>query len=281
MSAAHVPALPGTPQDCPEGQAGSTQQVSSTQLPERQSIGSSQPAPFGAGAPIGLVRVADGEAVFVAVRVCVAVRVLVAVEVAVLVDVAVDVAVGDPVDVAVAVAVAVSVSVGVGVSVCVAVAVAVSVAVAVAVAVSVGDPVDVAVGDSLDVAVGVPVAVSVAVGGRVCRVSVSPSSSREFACLADEARWADAHGEPVRGLLAGSPLKHGFGLHGVPVPRATAAGACRSATSRPSTSAIGPASRVIIAIPPPTQYRPTSTRPGKDCGARRASRRLSPRRREA
>ena len=250
MSAAHVPALPGTPQDCPAGQAGSTQQLSSTQLPETQSVGSSQPAPFGAGAPVGVVvRVADGEAVFVAVRVCVAVPVLVAVEVAVLVDVAVGVAVGDPVDVVVAVAVAVSVSVGVGVPVCVAVAVAVSGAVAVAVAVSVGDPVDVAVGDSLDVAVGVPVAVSVAVGAGVS-VGVSVSSGNSHA--APMKPGGQRHMAPPGISSQIPPLKHGFGLHGVPVPTA-AAGAGRSATSRPSSSAIGPASRVIIAIPPPTQ----------------------------
>jgi len=47
-SAAQVPARPGTAQDCPGGQEASAQQVSSTQLPETQSVGFSQLSPFGA-----------------------------------------------------------------------------------------------------------------------------------------------------------------------------------------------------------------------------------------
>ena len=95
MMAAHTPALPGTPHDCPGLQAGSRQQVSSTQLPETQSVRSSQPAPFGAGVAVGVVvRVADGDGLFVAVGVWVAVRVLVGVEEGVAVAVADGVGVG-------------------------------------------------------------------------------------------------------------------------------------------------------------------------------------------
>jgi len=90
-----MPALPGTPQDCPGGQAGSTQQVSSTQLPETQSVGTSQPAPFGAGVRVGVtVGVWDGDPVAVGVRVGVEVGVLVGVEEVVGVGVDVGVRVG-------------------------------------------------------------------------------------------------------------------------------------------------------------------------------------------
>ena len=73
MWAAHVPALPGTAQDCPGGHEDSAQQVASTQLPERQSLAVSQPAPFGAGVGVSVaVGVPDGDAVGVAVCVAVA-----------------------------------------------------------------------------------------------------------------------------------------------------------------------------------------------------------------
>jgi hypothetical protein len=66
------------------------QQVSSTQLPEKQSVGTSQPAPFGAGVRVGVtVDVWDGDPVAVGVRVGVELGVLVGVEEGVGVDVSV------------------------------------------------------------------------------------------------------------------------------------------------------------------------------------------------
>ena len=73
-SGEHIPALPGLSQDCPGGQKGTAQQVSLTQLPDRQSAGSSQGWPFSAGARVDVtVGVLVAEAV--AVTVGVAVRV--------------------------------------------------------------------------------------------------------------------------------------------------------------------------------------------------------------
>ena len=53
-SGEQVPAWPGLSQDWPVGQDGSAQQASSTQFPDRQSAGVSQPAPFGAGVLVGV-----------------------------------------------------------------------------------------------------------------------------------------------------------------------------------------------------------------------------------
>ena len=49
-----MPALPGLSQDWPTGHEGAAQQVSSTQFSETQSVGSSQPAPFGAGVGVSV-----------------------------------------------------------------------------------------------------------------------------------------------------------------------------------------------------------------------------------
>jgi hypothetical protein len=73
-SGEHIPVLPGLSQDCPGGQEGSAQQVSSTQLPDMQSVESSQAPPFGTPVPVGVT-----VGVLVAVPVGVPVGVLVGV----------------------------------------------------------------------------------------------------------------------------------------------------------------------------------------------------------
>ena len=97
-SGEHSPAWPGLSQDCPGGQKGSAQQVSSTQLPDMQSVGVMQAPPFGTAVAVlvtvgvlvtVLVDVTVG--VIVTVRVREAVGVAVAVPVAVEVDVPVEV----------------------------------------------------------------------------------------------------------------------------------------------------------------------------------------------
>ena len=138
-SGEQFPALPGLSQDCPGGQEGTSQQVSSTQLPDMQSVGSSHAPPF--GTPV-LVGVTVGVDVGVDVGVCV------------MVGLAVAVLVGVDVGVGVLVGLAVAVLVGVGVSVDVGVGVLVGVAVDVGVAVEVGVGVEVDVGVTVGVAVG-------------------------------------------------------------------------------------------------------------------------------
>jgi hypothetical protein len=73
-SGEHVPTLPGLSQDWPVGQDGCAQHVSSTQLPDTQSDGSMQSAPFGAGVLLGVL-VGVWLAVAVAVGVTVGVSV--------------------------------------------------------------------------------------------------------------------------------------------------------------------------------------------------------------
>jgi len=96
-SGEQFPTLPGLSQDWPGGQEGSAQHVSSTQLPDMQSVGASQLPP--SGRPV-LVGVAVGVLVGVSVTVAVGVTVGVSVEVAVgvcvgvLVGVSVGVSVG-------------------------------------------------------------------------------------------------------------------------------------------------------------------------------------------
>jgi hypothetical protein len=120
-SGEHSPAWPELPQDCPRGQDGSAQQVSSTQLADTHSAGASQAPPLGANVGVGVtvgvsvtVSVDVAVAVAVAVRVCVAVAVPVAVVVAVAVAVAVrvSVAVSVPVELGVWVGVLVGVALG-------------------------------------------------------------------------------------------------------------------------------------------------------------------------
>src|SRR4029450_3408367 len=82
-----APACPVVSQDCPGGQKGSAQQVSSTQLPDMQSVGVLQAPPFGTA--VGVI-VTVGVLVTVAVDVTVGVIVTVGV----LVTVAVDMTVG-------------------------------------------------------------------------------------------------------------------------------------------------------------------------------------------
>jgi hypothetical protein len=118
-------------QDCPGGQEGSAQQVSSTQLPDMQSASASQAPPFGAGVRVGVavgVLVAVAVGVTVGVRVGVLVGVLLGVTVGVLVGVRVGVAVGVSVGLLVGVLVGVCVGVEVGVTVGVSVGVLVGVA---------------------------------------------------------------------------------------------------------------------------------------------------------
>jgi len=81
-SGEQFPALPGWSQDCPGGQSGSAQQVSSTQFPDMQSVGSAQPPPLGTPVLVG-VAVGVIVAVFVTVAVGVSVGVMVGVFVAV------------------------------------------------------------------------------------------------------------------------------------------------------------------------------------------------------
>ncbi len=163
-----IPACPGLSHDSPCGQEGWAQQVSSTQLPDMQSVGCSHAPPSGMPVPVGVtvavsvaVPVDVPVAVGVAVCVTVPVDVVVAVAVAVWVDVPVDVAVEVLVDVPVAVAVDMGVGVLVGVAVPVAVEVLVDVPVAVAVDVGVGVLVAVPVSLGVAVLVAVPVAVGV------------------------------------------------------------------------------------------------------------------------
>ena len=177
-----TPAWPGLSHDCPGGQKGSAQQVSSTQFPDMQSVGCSQAPPFGMPVPVGVtvgvsvaVPVDVPVAVTVAVWVTVPVDVAVAVAVAVRVDVRVDVAVEVLVDVPVAVAVRLDVPVDVAVEVLVDVPVAVAVDVAVAVLVAV--PVPVAVGVSVGVEDGVPLGVSVGVAVGVGEGAQEPSQN--------------------------------------------------------------------------------------------------------
>jgi len=110
---AQTPAWPGTLHDCPAGHEAVAQQTSSTQLPERQSVGSRHEPPFGFGVRVGvtvgvLVGVWDG------VKVGVAVGVLVGVAVGVWVGVNVGVADGVLVGVLVGVSVGVKLGVAVG-----------------------------------------------------------------------------------------------------------------------------------------------------------------------
>ena len=53
-SGEHSPAWPGLSQDCPGGQEGSAQHVSSTQLPDTQSVGSLHAPPFGTFVAVGV-----------------------------------------------------------------------------------------------------------------------------------------------------------------------------------------------------------------------------------
>jgi hypothetical protein len=53
-SCEQTPALPGLSQDCPGGQEGSAQQVSSTQLVDTQSASLSQAPPFGTPVWVGV-----------------------------------------------------------------------------------------------------------------------------------------------------------------------------------------------------------------------------------
>jgi hypothetical protein len=121
-----TPALPGLSQDCPGGQEGSAQQVSSTQKVDTHWVPSSQSPPF-------------GTRVWVGVTVRVLVTVAVAVAVLVRVAVALEVGVFDTVAVAVVVAVAVLVAVAVAVAVAVTVLLAVAVGVSLGVLVGVGE----------------------------------------------------------------------------------------------------------------------------------------------
>ncbi len=67
-SSVHMPALPGSGllHDWPGGQDASAQHTSSTQLPERQSVGSAHVPPFGSAIRVGVTL---GEAVEVPVAV--------------------------------------------------------------------------------------------------------------------------------------------------------------------------------------------------------------------
>jgi hypothetical protein len=101
-SGEHSPAWPRLSQDCPGGQEGSAQHVSSTQLPDTQSVGSLHAPPFGTFVAVGVtVGVLVTVPVEVTVGVVVALRVWVAVPVAVAVSVRVRVAVEVEVDVGV------------------------------------------------------------------------------------------------------------------------------------------------------------------------------------
>jgi hypothetical protein len=88
-SSEHSPAWPGLLQDGPGGQEGSAQQVSSTQLFDTQSAGSSQAPAFGTRVWVGVT-----VGVLLMVGVCVIVGVLVGVRVGVEDGVAVGVLVG-------------------------------------------------------------------------------------------------------------------------------------------------------------------------------------------
>jgi len=188
-----TPAWPGLSHDCPGGQEGSAQQVSSTQFPDMQSVGCSQAPPFGMPVPVGVT---------VGVSVAVPVDVPVAVTVAVWVTV--------PVDVEVAVAVAVRVDVRVDVAVTVLVDVPVAVAVDVAVAVLVAVPVGVAVGVSVGVedgvALGVSVGVAVGVGEGAQVPSQNPDPMAAWAQTSlgnvDETHWAPSAWPPEQSVAA-------------------------------------------------------------------------------
>lgn len=185
--------------------------MSSTQLPEMQSVGASQPAPFGAG-----------------VRVEVTVAVCVGVDVGVAVGVDEAVRVGVDVGVSVSVKVAVELGVLVGVTEGESVGVRVGVTVGVSVGLLEGVSVGVLVGD----AVGVSVGVSVGSSGNSHLSPMNPGGHMHTA-------------SPWTGMQV-PPFSQGLGLHGLPC--CAAAGAGSNVASRPTNSASGVASRFVISI---------------------------------